>query len=166
MTKELPFAILPQPTETTCGATCLHAVYSYFGEKFELQQLIDEIPQLPDGGGTRAAYLGLHALKLGYEVRMYTYNLPVFDLTWFRHGEGRDLQRRLRLQLEAKGGDELAEVTEIFCHYLDAGGEIYTEDLTSSLMRRYLKRDIPIITGLSITYLHGSPREIQSTNTP
>ena len=28
----LPVEILPQPDETTCGPTCLHAVFRYFGE--------------------------------------------------------------------------------------------------------------------------------------
>jgi hypothetical protein len=33
------------------------------------------------------------------------------------------------------------------------------QDLTSSLIRRYLNRSIPILTGLSATYLYGGPRE-------
>ena len=28
----LPVRTLPQPDETTCGPTCLHAVYRYWGE--------------------------------------------------------------------------------------------------------------------------------------
>jgi len=37
----LPVQILPQPDETTCGPTCLHAVFRYFGEDVPLKRIID-----------------------------------------------------------------------------------------------------------------------------
>ena len=33
----LPVTTLPQPDETTCGPTCLHAVYDYFGDRADLK---------------------------------------------------------------------------------------------------------------------------------
>src|SRR5437762_675447 len=33
----LPVETLPQPDETTCGPTCLHAVYRYWGDREPLE---------------------------------------------------------------------------------------------------------------------------------
>ena len=100
MKKILDVAILPQPTETTCGPTCLHAVYRYYDDKISLPKLVDEIPYLEDGG-TLAVNLGVHALKRGYKARIYTYNLHMFDPTWFHHPQT-DLKRYLAAQKAVK----------------------------------------------------------------
>ena len=36
----LPVKTLPQPDETTCGPTCLHAVYAYWGDKEPLDTVV------------------------------------------------------------------------------------------------------------------------------
>jgi hypothetical protein len=36
----LPVQTLPQPDETTCGPTCLHAVYRYWGDTESLDTII------------------------------------------------------------------------------------------------------------------------------
>ena len=74
--------IYSQPTDTSCGPTCLKAIYDYYDLAIELQKIITDVPSL-DTGGTLEAYLGMHALERGFAVRMYTYNLKVFDPTWF-----------------------------------------------------------------------------------
>src|SRR6185369_13364802 len=72
----LRLEILPQPDDITCGPTCLHAVYRYFGDVIGLDQVIEEVPQL-ETGGTLAVLLGCHALRRGYDATIYTYNLQV-----------------------------------------------------------------------------------------
>src|SRR5262245_33204098 len=54
------FEIQRQPDDQTCGPTCLHAVYRYFGDELELDRLISEIPMLEQGGGTLEVMLGVH----------------------------------------------------------------------------------------------------------
>ena len=39
-----------QPSDVSCGPTCLSAVYHYWGDAVDLNVLIDEIGQLPGGG--------------------------------------------------------------------------------------------------------------------
>ena len=87
MTSKMHFAleILPQPDQFTCGPTCLQAVYRYFGDSVPLPKVIDEIPQLEDGG-TLAVVMACHALARGYQATIYTYNVNVFDPTWFADG--------------------------------------------------------------------------------
>jgi hypothetical protein len=64
-TIQLQLAVLPQPDYTTCGPTCLQAVYEYYGDSLPLEQVIAEIDPLP-GGGTLAVSLACHALERGY----------------------------------------------------------------------------------------------------
>src|SRR5438874_82838 len=78
----LPVHTLPQPDETTCGPTCLHAIYAYWGDHEPLDGVVARMWRLQHGG-TFAVFLGCDALRKGYRARIYTYNLTVFDPTWF-----------------------------------------------------------------------------------
>ena len=158
MKTRLDFRISPQPTDTTCGPSCLHAVYRYFGVQMPLGQLINEVDTL-EQGGTLAVFLGCHALKRGFSARIYTFNLRVFDPTWFT-GAPHQIPDKLREQIRHKTNPKLRRATQGYLSFLQLGGEIRFEDLTTALIRKYLKRGIPIITGLSSTYLYRSSREV------
>src|SRR5215204_786038 len=96
--------MLPQPNDETCGSTCLQAIYKYYDDYIDLDELIMEIPTL-ESGGTLAVVLGMHALERGYDATIYTYNLQVFDPTWFK--EGIDLVAKLKEQMKVKTGQKL-----------------------------------------------------------
>ncbi|MGE0158180.1 MAG: hypothetical protein AB7T31_02140 [Gemmatimonadales bacterium] len=155
---ELMLEILPQPTDETCGPACLHAVYRFLKDPVPLDQVVSEVTRLGTGG-TLAAYLGLHALQRGYRATIYTYNLELFDPTWFDDPET-SLEERLRAQAEVKHSTRLRSATEAHVEYLEAGGNIHFEELTPDLIRRPLSRGLPIMTGLSVTYLYGCAREL------
>jgi hypothetical protein len=150
--------ILPQPDETTCGPTCLHAMYRYFGDDLPLEQVIDEIQRL-DHGGTLAVFLACHALRRGYRAKIYTYNLQMFDPSWFVPEAVDDLRDRLRRQMKFRKKPAVDLATAGYLEFLTLGGKLEYEELTSGLIRRYLKRGIPILSGLSATYLYRTPRE-------
>lgn len=141
----------------TCGPTCLHAVYHYFGYDLPLQQVIDEVHTL-EGGGTLAVYLGLHALEHDFQATLYTYNLQVFDPSWFTSWT--DLRAKLKEQLRYKHGKKFQQASQAYREFLAHGGIIRFEDLTHDLLRRYLKQEVPILTGLSATYLYNCAREL------
>jgi len=164
MEAKLHVDILPQPDDTTCGPTCLHAVYRYYGDHLPLPEVIGQVRTLAHGG-TLTVMLGLHALGRGYDARIYTYNLHLFDPTWFGRG-GVDLAERLQRQLQAKPDPKLVFATEGYLEFLRRGGEVRFEDLTGRLMRRYLDRGAPLITGLSSTYLYHTPREMPQHGVP
>ena len=50
--------------------------------------------------------------------------------------------------------------------FLLKGGRIRLEDLSPALLRRYLRRGIPILTGLSLTWLYRDPRETVHESKP
>lgn len=160
MENSLSLEILPQPDDTTCGPTCLHAVYRYFGDDLPLERVIAESRSL-HGGGTLAVFLACHALHRGYRATIYTYNLEIFDPSWYGAGTP-DIKDRLRRQLEFKDTPKFRTATEGYLEFLELGGKLRFEDLTTGLIRRHLKRRIPILTGLSATYLYHSPREYGS----
>jgi hypothetical protein len=153
----LSIPILPQPDDTTCGPTCLQAIYRYYGDEMPLETVIDEVENL-SGGGTLAALLGCHALARGYATKLYTFDLTVFDITWFT-GEHVDLAQKLTAQLQYKTDARTREATAAYLHFLELGGVIRFEDLTASLIRAILKRNRPILAGLSATYLYRTARE-------
>ncbi len=153
----LDLAIRPQPDDTTCGPTCLHAIYRWFGDPLPLSQVIAETATL-DSGGTLDVFLANHALRRGYRACIYTYNLSVFDPTWFTT-PGVDVAERLRLQAAEKPASRLQAATRGYLEFLELGGGLKFEDLTASLLRRLLRRRLPVLTGLSATYLYRDARE-------
>ncbi|MCA9242467.1 MAG: hypothetical protein KDA32_00825 [Phycisphaerales bacterium] len=153
----LDFKILPQPDNTTCGPTCLQAVYQHFGDVMPLQQVIREAFAF-EGGGTLAVFLGVHALKRGYSATIHTYNLVLFDPSWFA-APGVNLAEKLRAQAAVKSDPRLRHATEGYLEFLSLGGRIEFQDLTTTLVRRHLKKNVPILTGLSATYLYDCRRE-------
>lgn len=168
--RSLEFDILPQPDDTTCGPTCLHAVFRYFGDHVSLDQLIADCPQL-EHGGTLTPQLACHALRRGYRSTIYTFNLAVFDPTWFPNNavghetagqlaeQQQRLTERLQAQMAAKDSTKLHLASRAYCDYLSLGGRLRMQDLTGALIRRYLNRGTPILTGLSSTYLYHVARE-------
>jgi len=154
----LNFDIHAQPNDMTCGPTCLHSVYRYYGIELPLNTIINEVAQLDDGG-TLAVQLASHALQRGFAARIYTYNLRVFDPTWFDQ-PGVDLTERLEAQMRVKSDPKLLAASQGYIDYLALGGELVFEELSRLLIRRYLKRDVPILTGLSATYLYRCAREV------
>lgn len=157
MESRLRLDILPQPDSTTCGPTCLHSIYRYYDDPIPLEQVVQEAHAI-EGGGTLAVFLACHALRRDYSAKIFTYNLQVFDPTWFAPG-GPDLRARLAAQMRHKTSPRLRAATHGYLEYLDLGGELRFADLTTALIRKYLNRGIPILTGLSATYLYRSARE-------
>jgi hypothetical protein len=153
----LPVTTLPQPDETTCGPTCLHAIYAYFGDDEPLPTVIERMWRL-EHGGTYAVYLACDALRNGYRARLYTYNLTVFDPTWFTQ-PGIDIAERLLMQRDEKDERRGQHAIDGYLEFLARGGRLRFANLSDDLIRRILGRRLPILTGLSSTYLYRSERE-------
>lgn len=158
----LPVRTLPQPDETTCGPTCLHAVYRYWGHDEPLDAVIARAHRL-ERGGTFAVFLGCDALRRGYGATIYTYNVTVFDPSWFVN-RATDLAAKLSRQRDVKPDVRLQMVTVGYLEFLRLGGRIRFVELSQRLLRAILRRQMPIITGLSSTYLYRSPREYGPTD--
>jgi len=150
--------ILPQPDGASCGPTCLQAVYRYFDDDIPLQQVIAEVPTLEDGG-TLAVYLACHALLRGFKATIISYNLQIFDPTWAT-ASSREIAEKLTLQLAYKKHmPGFEEATNAYLDFLRLGGRLQFRVLTSGLIRGHLKRSVPLLSGLSATFLYSTARE-------
>ena len=166
MQHSLRLQIQAQPTDSTCGPTCLQSVYSFYDDHVDLSQVIEEVGQLPNGG-TMAVQLACHALTRGYEATIYTYNLLLFDPTWFvRHADNTSERRellaeKLSRQAEVKGNfdERIGPATEAYLKYLRLGGQLRMEPLEAELLIRSLSANVPVLSGLSATFLYQEPRE-------
>jgi hypothetical protein len=109
-------------------------------------------------GGTLAVLLANHALARGYDCELFTFNLDVFDPSWFELPREQllgKLDARARVVATERTRDAVAAYRE----FVERGGAIRLADLTVGLIRGYLQRGIPILCGLSATYLYRTPRE-------
>lgn len=157
---ELGVEIAAQPDEQTCGPTAFQAVYQYHGDTVPVEQVVRETTFLPRGG-TLAVYLGLHALHRGYQATIHTCNVNMFDPTWFTDGgiDSSALCSKLRQQYAIKGGGKRRRATDAYCDFLMRGGELRMQDITLELLGGYLRRGMPILAGLSATWLYRAARE-------
>ncbi|MDZ4714508.1 MAG: peptidase-C39 like family protein [Cytophagales bacterium] len=159
----LDFDIKAQPDEVTCGPTCLHAMYQYYKDDISLAQVIREVKQLKNGG-TLAVMMGNHALERGYRAYIYTYNLNVIDPTWFKLSSPKIIHNLRRQMRYKKKRRELQVASKAYIKFLENGGKLLSAELDEKLITGYLKKSIPILSGLSATYLYGTEREIPKTN--
>lgn len=163
----LPIEMLAQPDDETCGPTCLHAVYRYWGEDISLDSVISSASSLNAhqvGRGTLAVMLGTHALQRRYQATLYTFNLQVFDPTWFdEHGKVDPAKLRSKLQMQAiakqASNPRFRIATEWYLEFVRLGGEVRFRDLTSSLITGFIRQGKPMLTGVSATYLYKCMRE-------
>lgn len=152
-----PLKIKAQPTESTCGPTCLHALYKFHDHQVKLETVISEINEL-ESGGVLGVQLGVHALEQGFRSQIYTHNIRVFDPTWFQLSR-EDMLNKLELQIKGPKSSRVKSATSLYHEFISKGGEVLLETLTPELLLRLVQQNGPIITGLSATYLYRSPRE-------
>lgn len=155
--KLLSLDISRQPTDTTCGPTSLHAVYNYFDAELALQEVIESIEYLEEGG-TLAVMLGIDALNRGFKAEIITFNLKIFDPSWFKESDI-NLVDKLKQQLKYKTSPKFRQASKAYIKFLNLGGTIHYKTLNSELIQEYLLKHIPILTGLSATYLYNEKRE-------
>lgn len=148
-----------QPDDLTCGPTCLHSLYQFYGDDVSLDAVIREVEMQPEGGGTFAANLGYHALQRGYQATIHSLNLLVFDPTWARLDQT-DIIRKLQQQREHKTSAKLRLASDAYLRFLAAGGQIQLDGIDADRIEGYLRGGVPILAGLSATYLYWNAREL------
>lgn len=153
---ELPVRIEAQPDDITCGPTCLHAVYRFHGLDIQLAEVIASVTPLA-AGGTLEVHLACDALRRGFGATIYTYNLNLFDPTWF-DVPGIDIAERLRRRARGKRDAKFDFACAGYCEFLERGGELRFVDLTRALLRGMLRAGAPVIAGLNSTYLYRHAR--------
>lgn len=147
-----------QRNDVSGGPTCLLQVYRFYGDLTDFQDILEVVKRGEDGG-TLAVHLGAVALHHGYEARIWSWNLRIFDPTWRRLETG-GLRAKLRARAarthERTLRDALLAYDEFLC---DGGRVVFGLDLTPDLLVRLIDRGHPILTGCSATHLYQQIRE-------
>jgi hypothetical protein len=155
--------IAAQPDGVSCGPSCLHALYHYFDDYIALEQTIQEVRYLPSGG-TLAVLLGCHALRRGYRATLHSVNLQVLDPSWLQGNSRELLVDKLRIQVQRSRVEKVQLASEAYLEFLSLGGEITFGDISFALLCRYLDEKLPILSGLSATYLYQNMRDYTSAD--
>lgn len=157
----IDFKMNAQPDDESCGPTCLHALYEHYGLDISFNKVKEDVER-SHSGGTLAPMLGKHALQKGFKTTLYVNHLQLYDPSWFINGrvESNYLKEKLMQQMHYKRNRFLAKGSHSVLDYLTLGGEVRFDMLTIDLLRHYLDNKIPILTGLSSTYLYNSRREL------
>lgn len=152
--------IATQPDDESCGPTCLHAVYQYYGLNISLNEIIQTIDRSPSGG-TFCISIGKHALQHGFQATIYINSLVIFDPSWFTNGEADNqlLIDKLEAQRQAKNDPYITNATLAIVEYLKLGGKICAYPLSARLLQKFFLKNIPVISGLSSTNLYWHTRE-------
>lgn len=159
---KLKIPLKRQPDDVTCGPTCLQSIYGFYHDGISLESVIQEVSMLEEGG-TFASKLGTHALKRGYQADIWTFNVHIFDPTWFEL-DSKSLMIKLKQQKVAKKNKKLRFASDGYLDFLQSGGKLHFEDLTANLLVSLIRNGIPAIVGLSSTFLYRAVREDARTN--
>lgn len=158
----IDLCIHTQPDDESCGPTSLHAIYRYYGLDIELANVVSTVERSLSGG-TLASMIGKHALEQGFSATIYINNLNVFDPSWFDSERGdscsQNLMFKLQAQMEHKKNRYIHQESQAYLNFLTLGGRLRFRTLSVQLLKEYFSQNIPIITGLSATYLYRSSRE-------
>ncbi|OGV27725.1 MAG: peptidase-C39 like family protein [Legionellales bacterium RIFCSPHIGHO2_12_FULL_37_14] len=158
----LAVEINAQPDDETCGPTCLHAIYKHYNFNITHEQVIKEVERSLSGG-TLAALLGKHALRNNFSVSLYANNIRLLDPSWFWHADdaktNQYLIEKLRAQRPYQEDPGIIQDSKAIESFLELGGKLKFRTINPSLLKKYFNKGVPIITGLSSTYLYRCPRE-------
>jgi hypothetical protein len=140
----------------TCGPSSLQQVMAYYGKKMKLGDIIKDIPMFMDG--TYLAYLAKYAMEAGFKPLIITYNVDIFDPTWFRLSR-KSLIKKLRSRSRIRKLDiNIRRGCKSYVDYLESGGKLSFNFTTTEIIKKYLKKKRPIIVRLSSTILHDRKR--------
>jgi hypothetical protein len=146
-----------QPDDATCGPTCLRKVYDFYGLPVRMEDITAALERNEDGG-TLAVFLGIAAMERGLRARIYSYDLRIFDPTWFG-AKAEVLAGKIAARVPYLRDQKRLRAAHAYIRFLRMGGTMEFEELTPRLFKEIIDRGHPILAGLSATYLYRYPRE-------
>lgn len=158
----LNIKMISQPDGVSCGPSCLSAIYDYYAKPMPWDKIVQEINGL-ETGGTLAVFLGCHALQRGFKTTLYSFNLHVIDPTWMLLPQNL-LIDKLRKQYNDTQDAKIKLTTAAYIDYLELGGAILFNEMSLEIISHYVQKKIPLLSGVSATYLYKSMRDYTDKN--
>ncbi len=147
-----------QPDDESCGITCLHSIYQYYGNQTTIDELRKAVVHWSTGG-TVGVNLGRNALNHGFTAEIFTYNIKVFDPTWHQLPQ-KELITKLKLRQQKVRSNRQKKIISFYLDFIRLGGKVRFDDLNEKLIQDQFAKQRPIICGLSATYLYQEIREL------
>ncbi len=148
----LPVEPVCQPDDLSCGLCCLSTILTHYGRNLPIENLIKDIPPLPDIG-LYDSHIGKAALDLGFQVTIYTYNYGVFHPVWNRLNR-EELIEKLIIKKDCPGMPHRVLAAQGYIEYLQAGGDLQFYPLSKELLITHFARGVPLIAALDMSFLY------------
>jgi len=153
---KLKVPYIPQ-RKGTCGSSSLQQVLAYYGVKLGLDEILKDIKKYKYG--TFMPYLGLYAKRLGFMPKIVTYDVKVFDPTWFGLLVGQIIKKLETRSREMDVPHVYRSECKAFVRYLKAGGAIEFDFIKKGRIIKELERKRPVIVDVCSTILHRKERK-------
>ena len=159
----LPIRRIRQPPNE-CEPTCLKQILDYFKIDSDMEDLIKRISGDKFKWNNWDYNTGRVAIEHGLKVIVYTRSAGIIDPTWFSlSSEG--LLSKLKEEYayfekeEYVGLPSFKEDINAAIKFLETGGRIDFTPISKKLIAGLLKKEKPLIAGVSYTLLVNAPRE-------
>jgi hypothetical protein len=140
----------------TCGPSCLQQILSYYGKSYSLKELINSI-DCDVNDGVYVALLGLFSLKNGFNAKIITSDLSVFDPTWAKLSTKKILTK-LRHEKAYKSDKVIKLDIGAYTLFLKNGGKLSLDIINIKTIESFIKQKIPVLALISQTSLYSSKR--------
>ena len=120
-----------QPTNNSCSQASLAMVFSHFGKTMAPEEIMASVPvNKNDKGedwGTLNQELARWCLTQGYEVKMYTADFQIIDLSWVDLPKGELLERmeaaKDHRDIPSLGKETSRRYMQSYIDFVHAGGK-------------------------------------------
>lgn len=158
----VPF--IKQPEEE-CAPTALAQVLKYYGTEPNLEEIIHSSKSVFKGREWDYM-LGNYAISKGFNVKIHTRSLSIFDSTWFDLKKdalllklGEIISHYTLMEKKFIGYNKLLLEAHSATKFLKSGGIIDFSAFSKELIIDYLKKDIPVIATFTAQLLYKTKKE-------
>jgi len=140
-----------------CGPSSLQQVLEYYGRKISLKDILANVKMFPFG--TPPPYLAIGAKKLGYKVRLISFDVNYVDPSW-KNSPKNEIIEKLKKRLPTIKNRIINRRTKGLIMALESGVELDIKIPSEKILIKYMKRGIPPIITLSYNVLHDYKRKL------
>lgn len=155
-----------QPTNNSCSQAALATLLSYFDEDITPEEIMKSVPvNKNDKGediGTLNQDLAVWCLASGFEVKMYTADFQIIDLSWANLDKDKLLERLEKVKpvrnVQSIGKQFSELYVQSYINFIKAGGELHIIPFMSTKLIDELLIDGPLLGCVAFSVLYGSGR--------
>ncbi len=108
--------------------------------------------------GTWSPYIGIYAMKLGYNVEIFTYDVSLFDPTWFNLSN-KSLIKKLKIAIKKIKDKDKKFGVRGYIDFLREGGKLTFKIPTKKILIKFLKKKIPPMAFVNSTAYYKRKRK-------